>query len=82
MLREGSIVDATTISAPNSTKNRSGKRDRDVGPQEMHQTKKATNGTSAAASVFKNGLSINTERRFPGSSPGVPMPGKGWMRTN
>ena len=35
MLREGSIVDATIISAPTSTKNKSGKRD-----PEMHQVKK------------------------------------------
>ena len=35
MLREGSIVDATIISAPSSTKNSTGKRD-----PEMHQTKK------------------------------------------
>ena len=35
MLREGSIVDATIISAPSSTKNSSGKRD-----PEMHQTRK------------------------------------------
>jgi IS5 family transposase len=35
MLREGSIVDATIIQAPSSTKNQSGKRD-----PEMHQTKK------------------------------------------
>ena len=34
-LREGSIVDATIISAPSSTKNKSGQRD-----PEMHQTKK------------------------------------------
>src|SRR5690554_6539563 len=34
-LREGSIVDATIISAPTSTKNESGERD-----PEMHQTKK------------------------------------------
>ena len=34
-LREGSIVDATIISAPPSTKNREGSRD-----PEMHQTKK------------------------------------------
>jgi len=34
-LREGSIVDATIISAPTSTKNKSGKRD-----PEMHQVKK------------------------------------------
>jgi IS5 family transposase len=35
MLREGSIVDASTISAPSSTKNESGQRD-----PEMHQTRK------------------------------------------
>jgi IS5 family transposase len=35
MLREGSIVDATIISAPSSTKNQTGKRD-----PEMHQTRK------------------------------------------
>ena len=35
MLREGSIVDATIISAPSSTKNESGQRDPD-----MHQTRK------------------------------------------
>ena len=34
-VREGSIVDATIISAPTSTKNKAGKRD-----PEMHQTKK------------------------------------------
>jgi IS5 family transposase len=38
MLREGSVVDATIISAPSSTKNRSGTRD-----PEMHQTKKGKN---------------------------------------
>lgn len=35
VLREGSIVDATIISAPSSTKNKDGERD-----PEMHQTKK------------------------------------------
>ena len=35
LLRQGTIVDATIISAPSSTKNESGKRD-----PEMHQTKK------------------------------------------
>lgn len=35
LLREGTIVDATIISAPTSTKNQSGERD-----PEMHQTKK------------------------------------------
>lgn len=32
MLREGSIVDASIISAPSSTKNESGQRDRIGGP--------------------------------------------------
>ena len=36
-LREGTIVDATIIEAPSSTKNRSGERD-----PEMHQTKKGS----------------------------------------
>ena len=40
VLREGSIVDATIISAPSSAKNESGQRDRFGGPPEMHQTKK------------------------------------------
>lgn len=35
ILKEGSIIDASIISAPSSTKNKSGKRD-----PEMHQTKK------------------------------------------
>lgn len=35
MLKEGTVVDATIISAPSSTKNQSGERD-----PEMHQTKK------------------------------------------
>lgn len=35
MVREGSIVDATIIAAPSSTKNESGERD-----PEMHQTRK------------------------------------------
>ena len=34
-LRQGTIVDATLIHAPSSTKNKGGKRD-----PEMHQTKK------------------------------------------
>lgn len=37
MLKEGTIVDATIISAPSSTKNASGERD-----PEMHQTKKGS----------------------------------------
>ena len=35
MLREGTVVDATLIAAPSSTKNKDGERD-----PEMHQTKK------------------------------------------
>jgi IS5 family transposase len=35
MLREGSIVDASIISAPSSTKNEGGQRDRIGGPPEM-----------------------------------------------
>jgi len=38
LLREGSVVDATIISAPSSTKNEGGTRD-----AEMHQTKKGKN---------------------------------------
>lgn len=41
-LREGTIVDATLIAAPPSTKNKTGKRD-----SEMHQSKNAINGISA-----------------------------------
>ncbi|MFV5216240.1 transposase, partial [Azonexus caeni] len=37
LLREGTIVDATLIAAPPSTKNREGKRD-----EEMHQAKKGS----------------------------------------
>ena len=40
-LREGTIVDASIIEAPSSTKNRAGERD-----PEMHQTKKGTSGIS------------------------------------
>jgi IS5 family transposase len=41
-MRQGTIVDATLIAAPISTKNKAGKRD-----PEMHQTKKGTSCTSA-----------------------------------
>ncbi|MCO7244350.1 hypothetical protein [Halomonas sp. Ps84H-12] len=40
MLREGSIVEASIISVPGSTKNKKGERD-----SEMHQTKKVALGT-------------------------------------
>jgi len=42
MKREGTIVDATLIAAPPSTKNKDGKRD-----PEMHQSKRAITGTLA-----------------------------------
>jgi len=38
LLKSGSVVDATLIAAPSSTKNRTGSRD-----PEMHQTKKGNN---------------------------------------
>ncbi len=41
IMRGGSIIDATIIAAPSSTKNTTGTRD-----PEMHQTRKATSGTS------------------------------------
>jgi IS5 family transposase len=40
LMREGTIVDATIIAAPPSTKNKAKARDRIVGPPEMHQAKK------------------------------------------
>ena len=40
-IAKGTIVDATIISAPSSTKNKDGKRD-----PEMHQTRRASSGTS------------------------------------
>jgi IS5 family transposase len=42
MLKTGTVVDATLIAAPSSTKNASGERD-----PEMHQPRRATSGTSA-----------------------------------
>jgi len=41
LIKEGSLIDATIIEAPSSTKNRSGERD-----PEMHQTKKALRAES------------------------------------
>ncbi|SBV52895.1 IS1479 transposase [Xanthomonas bromi] len=41
LLRQGTILDATIIETPSSTKNSSGTRD-----PAMHQTKKASNGSS------------------------------------
>ena len=40
MMRQGTLVDATIIEAPSSTKNKSNQRDRNGGPPDMHQTKK------------------------------------------
>ena len=42
LMTQGTLVDATLIAAPSSTKNREHARD-----PEMHQTKKALSGTSA-----------------------------------
>ena len=41
-MKQGTIIDATLIAAPSSTKNEKKERD-----PEMHQTKKGTSGTSA-----------------------------------
>lgn len=41
MMTQGTLVDATIIQAPSSNKNKKNERDPD-----MHQTKKAMNGTS------------------------------------
>ena len=40
MMRQDTLVDATIIEAPSSTKNKSNQRDRNGGPPDMHQTKK------------------------------------------
>jgi IS5 family transposase len=42
LLKQGTVVDATLIAAPSSTKNGTGTRD-----PEMHQTKRATSGITA-----------------------------------
>ena len=42
-MKQGTIIDATLISAPSSTKNKTGERD-----PEMHQTKKVTSGITAS----------------------------------
>ena len=39
-MRQGTLIDATIIEAPSSTKNKSNQRDRNGGPPDMHQTKK------------------------------------------
>ncbi|WP_227525574.1 IS5 family transposase [Klebsiella pneumoniae] len=50
-LRQGTIVDATLINAPSSTKNKDGKRD-----PEMHQTKKGTSIISAVRPESRMGF--------------------------
>ena len=40
MMRQGTLVAATIIEAPGSTKNKSNQHDRNGGPPGMHQTKK------------------------------------------
>jgi len=57
-MRQGTIVDATLIAAPSSTKNKEGKRD-----PEMHQTKKGNQwyfGMKLHAGVDKNSGLIHT----------------------
>lgn len=48
MLRTGTVVDATLIFAPSSTKHSSGERD-----SEMHQTRKGNQGDFAATTLQK-----------------------------
>jgi len=49
-MRKGTIVDATLIAAPSSTKNKEGKRD-----PEMHQTKKGNTGITALRKASPTG---------------------------
>ena len=62
LLREGTVVDATIIAAPSSTKNQSGQRD-----PEMHQTKKGNQwyfgmkahiGVVAALAAYESGVPL------------------------
>ena len=55
-MREGSIVDATLIAAPYSTKNDSGERD-----PEMHQTKKCVLNAGRSAVTAQSGGSCPIE---------------------
>jgi IS5 family transposase len=50
-MRQGTIVDATLIAAPSSTKNKEGKRD-----PEMHQTKKGNQWYHRCAEGFAYGM--------------------------
>jgi len=54
-MRQGTIVDATLIAAPSSTKNKEGKRD-----PEMHQTKKGNQWYHRFAEGFAYGMKVHT----------------------
>ena len=63
LMRAGTIVDATLIAAPSSTKNKSGKRD-----PEMHSTKKGSNhyfGMKAHIGVDAQSGVVHTVRHTP-----------------
>jgi IS5 family transposase len=53
-MRQGTIVDATLIAAPSSTKNKEGKRD-----PEMHQTKKGNQWYHCFAEGFAYGMKVH-----------------------
>ena len=53
-MRQGTIVDATLIAAPSSTKNKEGKRD-----PEMHQTKKGNQWYHRFAEGFAYGMKVH-----------------------
>lgn len=53
-MRQGTIVDATLITAPSSTKNKAGKRD-----PEMHQTKKGNQWYHRFAEGFAYGMKVH-----------------------
>ena len=62
-MRQGTIVDATLIAAPSSTKNKDGKRD-----PEMHQTKKGNQwyfGMKVHAGVDKDSSTCLRNRGNP-----------------
>jgi IS5 family transposase len=65
LMRQGTVVDATIIAAPNSTRNEQGKRD-----PEMHQTKK---GNLNARWVFRpNAQSSKPSRQSDTASRAAP----------
>jgi IS5 family transposase len=49
-MKQGTIINATLIAAPSSTKNKAGERD-----PEMHQTKKGNNGITASRKASPTG---------------------------